>query len=100
MCTSAQHAAHCADWLALLRKKAQFSLHLSEYLSVLPHGKEMKVQVGGVLALHKMYAHAEELDGQPDVYGTLERCLRQTTSFESVPFDVVMREVMRFRLRK
>ncbi len=99
VCASLQYAERCKSWLKILRKKSQFSLRLPEQLSVLPHAKEIKVQVGGMLALDKMYGHLANAEGRPDIYKTLECCLKQTTDFEGVPFDVVVREVMLFRLR-
>ena len=100
MCASAQYAGRCESWLVLLRQKAQFSLQISEQVSILPHSKEMKVQVGGILGLCKMLEKGtDELNFQPDVFEILEACNERIGSFEHLPFTEIIREIVQFRPR-
>ena len=100
MCASVQYAERCESWLVLLRQKSQFSLHISEQVSILPHAKEMKVQVGGILGLCKMLEKgSDELSFQPDVFEVLETCNERTGNFEHLPFTEIIREIVQFRLR-
>ena len=100
MCASAQYAERCESWLTLLRQKSQFSLRNPEQVSVLPHAKEMKVQVGGILGLCKMLQKGtDELSFKPDVFEVLETCNERIGSFEHLPFTEIIREIVKFRLR-
>lgn len=100
MCASEQYAERCQSWLALLRQKSQFSLRIPEQVSVLPHAKEMKVQVGGILGLCKMLEKGTDEPGfQPDVFEVLEACNERTGSFEHLPFTEIIREIVQFRPR-
>lgn len=99
LCSSEHASARCNDWLRVLRQKAQFSLHIPDQTSVLPHSKEMKVQVGGILGLYKLLELEPCEDGPPDVFRALETCSGRISNFEDVPFEEVIREVVHFQLR-
>lgn len=101
MCVSTTYAERCADWLKVLRKKSQFSLHISEPLSVLPHSKEMKVQVGGMLGLCKaLNINTEHLDSKPNIVEILDVCDAQTPSRDDLPFNEIIQGVVHFKLRR
>lgn len=100
MCASAKYAQRCNDWLILLRKKSQFALQVSEPLSVLPHSKEMKVQVGGMWGLCEMLEPGtHRSDVQPNVFEVLEACGEGLLNVDEFPFAEIIREVVHFRLR-
>jgi hypothetical protein len=107
-CSSAEYQTRCQSWLQLLRKKSQFALHLpniNDGLTVLPHSKEMKVQVGGILGLVALLEDiANNCDEgravQCDVYSVLNTCtIQYGLKFEHVPFEEIVQSVVSFRLR-
>jgi hypothetical protein len=98
-CLSAINVQQCSQWLRLLRQKSQFALQTPEQSDVLPHAKEMKVQVGGIMALQKIYRADVMPEIKADIAELLARCVKDNPEFEGVPFDVVIREVKLFRLR-
>ena len=99
----------CAEWLPLLRIKAQFALQLKELTSatdVLPHAKEMKVQVGGIHGLSRLIQNPEsdfEVNNndktKDDVFVTLSKCLEIYGKFDKVPFEEILKSVASFKLR-
>lgn len=99
LCSSEHASARCNDWLKVLRQKAQFSLHIADQTSVLPHSKEMKVQVGGILGLYKLLELEPCEDVQLDIFRALEACSGRISSFDDMPFEEIIREVAHFRLR-
>jgi len=100
MCGAAHYAEPCDRWLALLRRKAQFSLHISEEVSILPHSKEMKVQAGGIIGLYKLLEiEPGDSNLQPNVFELLEICNDRTGNLESLPFSEIIREIVHFRPR-
>jgi hypothetical protein len=100
MCDSSCHALRCSGWLAELRKKSQFSLQIVGQTSVLPHSKEIKVQVGGIIGLCKVFGiDLAEPNSKPDVFSVLETYSERSAKVEELPFAEIMREIVRFRLR-
>ena len=100
MCASPHYAARCNSWLVILRRKSQFSLHVSEQATVLPHSKEMKVQAGGILGLCKILEiEIAESNSQPNVFEALEVCHERIAKIESLPFTEIIREIVHFRPR-
>lgn len=99
-CVSAEYAGRCSDWLMMLRRKSQFALHVSEQISVLPHSKEMKVQVGGMLGLCKLFEiETGELHSVPNIFEVLEVCGKKVANVDNLSFAAIVREVAHFRLR-
>ena len=99
LCSSEHCSVRCNEWLKILRQKAQFALHISDPMSVLPHSKEMKVQVGGILGLYKVLELEPYEDDRPDIFRSLEACSARLSNFEDAPFEEIIREVVHFRLR-
>lgn len=92
------HAGHarCGDVLLALREKAAFALGMTQSGQNLPHGKEVKVECGGLLAL-------AQLAGVPavsDIDALLQEALRRFGESESLPYGEIVRSISRYSLRK
>ena len=98
-CSNAKNAERCAVWLRHLREESQFSLQMPKGSSVLPHAKEMKVQVGGVRGLQKVLELTPEGEIGTDIVQTLEAGAEKFPGFEAVPFEEIVREIVKFKLR-
>ena len=87
----------CSEVLDQLHQKAIFALHLPHAEAVLPHGKELKVQCGGMLglqaALLAQFADAERVD---DIYGLLTESVADYGSTNALPYGEVVRGITRF----
>ena len=101
-CTSPAGQTRCETWLALLREKAVFALQLREHSPVLPHAKEIKVQVGGLLGLAASVDEAAWLEkGQvTDIDGLLAAAEKRFGGLEGAPFDAIVRAVVHFSGRR
>ena len=98
-CTEKQAWKNCLAFLELLREKAKFALKLAEADgSPLPHGKEIKVQNGSIIGLHKLF----NLQGtdKPNIYPLLERALSEYRQFENLPLDQLMQSIVNFEARE
>jgi len=100
-CKSDSAQKRCAELLQLLREQAKFALKATDERSAIPHGKAMKVQVGGLRGIAAALAPA---DPPPrvidDIHGTIERAVAQFGGLDRLPMQVVIQQIAAFRGRK
>jgi len=93
-CLSKEGQARCLDALSILRDHATFALReLTE--GKLPHGKAMRVQIGGMRGLNKL------LNGDdtqvPDVDAILQAAIQRWGSLEQLPFSEIMPSIAAYK---
>ena len=99
-CLSDEGQTRCVELLALLRKQARFALRTDQDQSLLPHGKAMRIQVGGLRGLQTaLSTHGEPPASIDDVYALIGRALRQFQQLDRLPFSIIMQQVAAFRGR-
>lgn len=104
-CQSDEGQARCVELLTLLREQARFALRTDEDRSVLPHGKAMRIQVGGLRGLVSVLDSAQHNSaGQAptaidDIYALIKRALVQFLRLEQLPFSAIMQQVAAYRGR-
>ena len=102
-CKSEQSQQRCLHWLELLREQARFALRTEEERSLLPHGKAIRLQVGGMRGVHKVL-NADDDRPPPKPIDDIDRILglaeRRFGTLEAVPFSEIMREVAAYRVRR
>lgn len=97
-CIEKQAWQNCRDFLVLLRNNAKFALKLTEIDGPLPHGKEIKVQNGSIIGLHKIFNPQDE--NKPDIYLLLNQALTEYQLFENLPLDQLMQSIVNFKARE
>ena len=99
-CSRKEGQLQCHAWLEVLREKALFALQLTKMEGPLPHAKEVKVQLGGMLgvqaALNPELAEAEAVE---DIHTCLTDALRKYGSIEQFPFPEIMQTVVQIEGR-
>lgn len=100
-CRAEDRQARCLRWLELLREQARFALRANEERRLLPHGKAIRLQVGGMRGLSKAL-DTELIDAATvaDVDGLLTEAEKQFGRLESLPYSVIMREVAAYQTRR
>lgn len=98
-CGSDEGQARCLQLLALLREQARFALRTqSEEKGVLPHGKAVRIQVGGLRGLHTVLAPDQPAPEQiPDVYGVIARAEQAFGALEALPFSDIMPQIAAYQ---
>ena len=100
-CESATGNALCIGLLDALRRNARFSLHLTHADGPLPHAKELKVQVGGLLGLqrelHPELAHADSVD---NINGLALEAIDCYKRIEDLPYESIVQMLASFPGRK
>jgi hypothetical protein len=100
-CRAQDRQARCLRWLELLREQARFALRADEELRLLPHGKAIRLQVGGMRGLMKVLDRADPTSKTvDDVDGMLAQAEKQFKNLENAPFSEIMREVASYQVRK
>lgn len=93
--------AQCLEVLVLLREAARFALKAASEEGVLPHGKAMKIQVGGLrgirAALDPDASTSAPID---DVNGLLCRARETFGGLAALPFSAIMREIAAYQVKK
>jgi hypothetical protein len=100
-CGSDEGQARCLKLLALLREQARFALRTqNEEKGVLPHGKAVRVQVGGLRGLHAVLAPEQPVPERiPDVYQVIALAERQFGALEALPFSDIMPQIAAYQGR-
>ena len=100
-CRSEERQARCLHWLELLRQQARFALRADEERRLLPHGKAIRLQVGGMRGLMKVLQPGDGgMARIEDVDGVLARAEAEYGALESAPFSQIMRDVAAYQVRK
>ena len=100
-CNSTTGNAVCTEFLNTLRNKARFSLHLTNTDSPLPHTKEIKVQIGGLLGLQELL-HPERAGSTQveDIIGLLDTAIERYKRLQNLPYSILVQGVAGFEGRK
>lgn len=90
-CASDLGQARCLETLALLREQARFALHALVQETQLPHGKAIRVQVGGMRGIRALIEpDAEDPDQIPDVFAILDTAIDRYGELAALPFSQIM----------
>jgi hypothetical protein len=99
-CRSDAGQGRCLALLEFLRHQARFALKAAEGRSAMPHGKAMKVQVGGLRGLRAVLepgaAIPERID---DVDGTIRDALGRFGSLDALPLQPIIQQIAAYRGR-
>lgn len=99
-CKSPGARQRCLEVQEQLHLKAMFALRLPHPETVLPHGKELKVQCGGMLGLQQALLDEQEPSALvADINGLLENAIRDFGSVEALPYGQVVRGITNFKPR-
>ena len=100
-CLSDEAQEQCIELLETLRKKARFALKSNNDNEVLPHGKAMRLQVGGLRGLYLALTpdKAEPPDCVEDIYGLINRAKETFNGLENLPYQLMIKEVAAYQGR-
>lgn len=87
----------CAELLDLLHKNSLFALKLTHLQLPLPHGPEMRVQLGGLSGLQ------HEIDGGSevrDIAALVNQARQQYDGLENLPYSTIVQSVVNCEPRK
>ncbi|MCP5141815.1 MAG: hypothetical protein H6980_05630 [Gammaproteobacteria bacterium] len=97
-CTSPAAHDRCEVFLRLLRENARFAIGVTAVAGAMAHGKEMKLQCGGLRGLQRAMLGRDGDVG--DVNDLLERGLAVHGELAALPFGEVVQGVAEFKNRR
>lgn len=100
-CQSAPSHLRCHQLLERLRHNAGFALHLKEIDGPLPHAKEIKVQVGGLIGLARLL-QAEDATTKAitDIQTLMEDVEDKYRGLDFLPYSEIMKSIAAFQGRR
>lgn len=101
-CNSDIGQERCLKLLGLLREQARFALRTNpDDKALLPHGKAIRIQVGGMRGLAAVLAPEQPApDRIDDVYATIAQAEQQFGSLDALPFSDIMPQIAAYKGRK
>ena len=99
-CLSDRAQKQCLDLLDLLRHQSRFALKATDERTVLPHGKAMRVQMGGLRGIHKAMHPEQQIPRPiPDVFGLIEAARERFERLDALPFQEIVQQVAAYQGR-
>jgi hypothetical protein len=100
-CKSDEGNALCIELLDAMRRNARFSLHLTHADRPLPHAKEIRVQIGGLLGLQKLLHLDRAQDSTVgNIHGLACEALERYARIENLPYDQIVQAIASFEGRR
>ncbi|MCG8015325.1 MAG: hypothetical protein JAY97_03830 [Candidatus Thiodiazotropha sp. 'RUGA'] len=100
-CISDEANAQCLELLKNLRHQARFALKSNNDNEVLPHGKAMRLQVGGLRGLFSvLYPDQTTPEVIEDVFQLISRAKAEYNSLDNLPFQTLIQHVSAYQGRR
>ena len=100
-CRSDASQDRCIRFLDTLKSHARFALKLTGTTGALPHGKAIKIQVGGLRGLQQVLEPGQnQATPIEDVSGLISRALERYKSLDRLPYSTIMQQVAAYKGRK
>ena len=91
----------CIELLDTMRRNARFSLQLTQAEGPLPHNKEIRVQIGGLLGLQRLLRPEQSSSNTvADIHGLVEQAISEFGQLEALPYDRIVQAIVSFQGRK
>jgi hypothetical protein len=99
-CLSDEAQQQCLDLLESLRHQARFALKSNNEQEVLPHGKAMRLQVGGLRGLFSALYPTQPLPEHiKDVYSLIKQATTTYGILEPLPYQTLIQQVSAYQGR-
>lgn len=100
-CTSDEGQEQCLDFLEQLRHFARFALKSNDQKAALPHGKAMRLQVGGLRGLYTaLYEDQTIPETIDDVFGLISQARETFSGLDNLPYQPLIQQVAAYKGRQ
>lgn len=99
-CKSDAAQRRCLNLLTRMRDGARFALQMTHIGGPLPHNKEIKVQVGGLLGLQaQLHPERTEAAAVEDVFGLVNAAEQRFGAVTAFPYQDMVKHITRYQGR-
>lgn len=101
-CNSDAAQQQCLQLLEVLRTRARFALRATsrDQKNLLPHGKAIRIQVGGLRGLHLALHPGDEIPPRiENVIDLVNRSVNRFGSLGKLPFSLIMQQISAYQPR-
>jgi len=98
-CKSPGAQQRCKEVVQVMREKALFALKLTHLENALPHGKEIKVECGGLLGLQAAIHPELQSETVSDINGLIDEAVQRHGSLDQLPYGEVVKFVVHYQSR-
>ena len=101
-CNSDAGQQQCLQLLEILRTRARFALRATsgERTNLLPHGKAIRIQVGGLRGLYTALNPGQPVPPRiENVIDLVNRSIKHFGSLDQIPFSLVMQQISAYQSR-
>ncbi len=100
-CTRREDQQRCTELLDLMREQSRFALRMTHIGGPLPHNKEIKVQIGGLLGLQAaLYPERAGAAEVTDIGGLIDEAIARWGGLDALPFTDIVQRVVAFKGRQ
>jgi hypothetical protein len=100
-CKSDAANAVCIALLDAMRRNARFALHITHADGPLPHAKEIRVQIGGLLGLQKLlHPDLAQADSVHDINGLAAEAIDRYGRIGNLPYELIVQTLVCFEGRR
>lgn len=101
-CKSDAAQRQCEELLRLLRHHTRFTLKSSNDTGALPHGKAIRIQIGGLRGLYAAVHSDEEAASAKidDIHGLIKHAVKTFERLEDLPFQEIIKQVAAYKGRR
>ena len=99
-CNTELAQKRCQSLLEIMRSSAIFSMRLTRIEGALPHGKEIKIQNGGLLGLQQLVSPEDETKTAiQDIHQLLSQAIEKYGAIDAFPYGEIVKQIVRFEGR-
>ena len=100
-CSSDAAQVQCLRVLELMRRQARFALKAIDERAAMPHGKAMRVQVGGLRGLRAAIAPEVPVPTRiDDIHAVIETARERFGDISDLPFQPIIQQIAAYTPRR
>ncbi|MDH5593204.1 MAG: hypothetical protein OEY35_02770 [Gammaproteobacteria bacterium] len=99
-CVSETAHTNCEFLLESFKENSRFVLKLTATNEEIPHGKQMRIQIGGLLGLQKLVQDNEAGSQVQNVHAVVQSAFEKYGSLKNIPFNEIVKSITGWKGRR
>ena len=99
-CSSETACTNCAFLLEAFKENSRFALKLASTSEAIPHGKQMRIEIGGLLGLQKLVQGDTPDNKVTNVHACVQTAYERFGSLKQIPFNEIVKSITGWQGRR